>query len=207
MLPSQYKPTQVSDFVGQTRQVAELIEKQIRFCKANGNAPIKVMLLGQPGIGKSAMADWLTRHPLNVQSWATETFNGTDLNIDTVKDLADSFRRGSLLSGYRVIRIEEVDKMTPTAQVRFLTLLDQLPNDAAVICTSNCKPNHFDDRFQSRFTLHEITPPNPDDIGILIKRNWGKFLTDTAITNIVTFACGNVRQALLDTETAMLAAA
>lgn len=133
MLPSQYKPNQPSDFIGQTRQVAELLERQVKICQTNGNAPIKIMLLGKPGIGKSAIAKWLIHTVLEATQWSIDKFNGTDVNIEVAKTLANSYRQTSLIPGYRVTQIEEVDKMSPAAQVRFLTFLDDLPASSAVV--------------------------------------------------------------------------
>lgn len=205
MLPSQYTPNQPSDFVGQTRQVAEHLQRQVKTCQDNGNAPIKIMLLGRPGIGKSAIAKWLIHTVLQATQWSIDKFNGTDVNIEVAKTLANSYRQTSLIPGYRVTQIEEVDKMSTAAQVRFLTFLDDLPASSAVICTSNCSSDQLVDRFQSRFIIHDIPAPTPEDIRELITKHWT--IPAQALNHITEFASGNVRQALLDTETALLAAA
>ena len=55
--------------------------------------------------------------------------------------------------------IDKANAIPPVAQVRFLTLLDDLPRGIAIACTSNCKLRDFEERFQTRFQVFEIAPP------------------------------------------------
>ena len=120
-----------------------------------------------------------------------------------MEEIAQDLNYRDMFGAYRVIWIEEADAVPPVAQVRLLTLLDDLPNGCAMVCTSNCKLDEFKKRFQTRFKVFELEPPSPEEIRILLS----KFLTNQReITTIATFACGNVRQALLDAESALQAA-
>lgn len=101
--------------------------------------------------------------------------------------------------------IDEADEIPRLAQVRFLTLLDDLPLGVAVACTSNCSLNDFENRFQTRFQVHELAPPPANDIMNLILRLAPEVGPDAI--NIANFACGNVRQALLDAQGVLQAAA
>ena len=98
--------------------------------------------------------------------------------------------------------IDEADEIPRLAQVRFLTLLDDLPAGVAVACTSNCKLSDFENRFQTRFQAFEIAPPPPAEIQSLVTRLLPQLSVRDA-TQIATFACGNVRQALLEAQGAM----
>jgi len=200
MLPSSFKPQSVDEFIGCARQVAHRIETLTAASMVDG-APLKILLLGQPGIGKSALGDYLMRW-LHCDRWHTTVLNGTQVKIEVVEDLARTLHYKELFGTYRLIRIEEVDKVPVVAQVRFLTLLDELPAYSAVLCTSNCKLEDLEDRFQSRFVTFQVAPPAPSEIESLLRRVAPAVPVGT-IKQIATFACGNVRQALLDADAAL----
>ena len=86
--------------------------------------------------------------------------------------------------------------------MRFLTLLDDLPSGVIVACTSNCALSDFENRFQTRFQAFEIAPPPPLDIQNLLVRIAPEISPRDA-GQIANFACGNVRQALLDAQGAL----
>lgn len=202
MLPSLYTPKCPEDFVGPAAQVACMLRRIVEDSLQADRAPIKVLLNGDPGIGKSALAKFLVQELGCDPKWSTTKLNGTQVNIDRVEQIANDLHYRDMFGSYRMLWIEEADKVTPAAQVRLLTLLDDLPNGCAVVCTSNCKLDEFQKRFQTRFKVFELEPPSAEDIRVLL----GKFLTDKqAIIQIATFACGNVRAALLDAELAMQA--
>jgi hypothetical protein len=102
-----------------------------------------------------------------------------------------------------MIWIDEADEIPRVAQVRFLSLLDDLPNGAAVICTSNCSVRNFEERFQSRFQLFELKAPPAHEIELLLRQ-----FVDAATASVIAENCqGNVRQALLDAQGALQMAA
>ena len=70
-----------------------------------------------------------------------------------------------------------------------------------VACTSNCALADFENRFQTRFQVFEIAPPPPQDIQKLLVRIAPEISRDAG--QIANFACGNVRQALLDAQGAL----
>jgi DNA polymerase III delta prime subunit len=203
-LPSLYTPTSPDDFIGPAAKVAVLLQRAVRDALEADKAPIKVLFNGEPGIGKSALAKYLM-HLLGCDPrWSVKKYNGTQVKIETVEEIANDLHYRDMFGSYRLIWIEEADVIPALAQVRFLTLLDDLPNGCAVVCTSNCKLDEFKKRFQTRFKIYEVEPPAPHEVETLLR----KFLTNPRdITNIATFACGNVRQALLDAETSLQAAA
>ena len=55
--------------------------------------------------------------------------------------------------------IDKANAIPPVAQVRFFTLLDDLPRGIAIACTGNCKLRDFEERVQTRFQAFEIAPP------------------------------------------------
>jgi replication-associated recombination protein RarA len=204
-------PKSADDFIGDNiverangavttgaRAVALHIEKMVRLSKQSGNAPIKLLLTGEPGLGKSALVLYL-QHLLGCDKWSTTKLNGTQLKVEVMDELAAQLHYKSLFGDHRMLWIEEADEWPRVAQVRSLTLLDDLPVGVAVACTSNCKARNFEDRFQSRFQVFELAPPPPEDIQKLIVRLAPEVGAREAC-QIANFACGNVRQALLDAQ-------
>lgn len=119
--------------------------------------------------------------------------------MDTEKadHLAYDLQLRSMFDGYRVWQIEEIDRVTKDAQVRLLTVLDDLPPQTAVIGTSNCEVKDFEERFQRRFKVAELTAPKSEDIHALLVRLG---TPDTGARRI-SFGCGgNVGQALEDAD-------
>jgi replication-associated recombination protein RarA len=201
MLPSSYKPKTPDQFIGSARRAAGRLDKLIAASSTDG-APIKVLLLGKPGIGKSALAEYCCSK-IGCDRFNTTLLNGTQVKIEEVEAIARSLHYKELFGSYRVLRFEEVDKMSNVAQVRMLTLLDELPPYSAVIATSNCALTELEERFQSRFLVLELQPPPDSEIGDLLLK-LAPALPEPSIRQVMTFACGNVRRALLDADKVML---
>jgi replication-associated recombination protein RarA len=108
MLPSAYKPNTPVDFIGPAQKVAHLIDKLLATALPSGN-PLKLLLLGRPGIGKTELANYFMSR-LTCDRWHTTVLNGTQVKIEAVEELAASLRYRELFGQYRLIRIEEVDK-------------------------------------------------------------------------------------------------
>src|SRR4030095_5456438 len=172
-----------------------------------GDNPIKVLLNGQPGTGKSSLALYLA-DKLGCNQWTMTKLNGTQVKIEAIEEMARSLHYRDLFAGHRLIWIEEADKIPHVAQVRFLTLLDELPAKCAVICTSNASLDEFEKRFQSRFMAMQVDGPNGDEMLAFLKSFFRPDQltkhTLTKLTETAVFACGNVRQALLDVQVHLL---
>jgi replication-associated recombination protein RarA len=209
----QFIPKSVDDFVGDNvvsrqsgdltgaRLVARQIEKAVRMANANDQSPLKFLFNGKPGLGKSALVQYL-QHLTGCNKWNTTKFNGTECKIERIELLAECLHYKSLFGDWRMVWIDEADEIPRVAQVRFLTVMDDLPAGVIVACTSNCTLADFENRFQMRFQVFEIAPPPPQEIQNLLTRlvpNIGA----PGIMQIANFACGNVRQALLDAQGAL----
>lgn len=213
----QFLPQCADDFIGDNvmerqagnltgaRAIALHIEKMVRVSQKNQRSPIKVLFNGKPGLGKSLLAQYL-QHLAGCNKFSTEKLNGTQVKIEVVEELARKLQYKSLFGEYRMLWIDEADEIPRLAQVRFLTLLDDLPAGVIVVCTSNCQLKDFENRFQTRFQVFELAPPPALDIEKLIIRI-APDITGKDAKAIATFACGNVRQALLDAQGVVQAAA
>lgn len=213
MTPSTYKPLAPDQFIGGARLAAQLLCKAVAHANAHGRQPLKFLVNGQPGIGKSALAGYLA-HLLGADRWSITKYNGTQVKMEAVEKVAYDLQLTNLFSDWRLFHIDEADAIPTVAQVRLLTLLDDLPRGTAVFCTSNCKLTEFEPRFLSRFqplfgpkSTSELDPPTGEEIRTLVRPFLPATLKDEHIANIWTFACGNVRQALLETESTLAAIA
>lgn len=198
MNPIDYKPTAPEDFIGPAKELAVILARIAKRSLRSGQA-IKLLIRGEPGIGKSALLDGFLE-VLAPAQWNVTKLNGTQLKIETIDDWARSLRYTELYGSYRILRIEEVDKANHLVQARMLTVLDDLPGRVAVICTSNQKLEDFDPRFQSRFQVFSLTAPAAEEIKWLLKK-FG--LRKDDVTRIANFCCGNVRLALFDAQSAL----
>lgn len=196
-IPSTYRPNKESEFIGPARRFASALSS---LAQAAGRDPIAVLLWGAPGIGKTALATHFARSFPGDSS--VVTFNGTQLGIDEVEQIGRDLRYRDMFGRRRIWQIEEVDQVTAKAQIRLLTILDNLPQDTAFVCTTNVSPDQLQERFQTRFTPFEITPPTGEEIEALLRQ----FKIPDAAARAIAHMCGgNVRQALLDANTAFTA--
>jgi len=202
-------PRTLDDFIGRqiverqngetwigARLISELLAQGVQLANANQRSPLKYLLNGRPGLGKSALVAYL-QQLIGCNKWNTIKLNGTQCKVETIQEIAQQLVCTSLFGDWRMLWIDEADAIPPVAQVRFLTLLDDLPHGMAVACTSNCKLRDFEERFQTRFQAFEIAPPSTEEIVELLRR----YLPDEPeVVNAANFADGNVRQALLDAK-------
>lgn len=198
MNPIDYKPTAPEEFIGEAKDLL-LILKRIAVRAVRKQGPVKILIHGDPGIGKSALLDALLEE-IGVSKWSLTKLNGTEVKIETIGDWARNICLTDLFGTYRALRIEEVDKCNAFVQARMLTLLDDLPANAAVVCTSNKKLDDFDPRFVSRFQTFSLRPPPDEEVKWLLKK-FG--LRKDEVNRIATFAAGNVRLALFDAQSAL----
>ncbi len=165
----------------------------------DGNA-MRLFFSGSPGTGKSTVAGLLARR-LAGHELGIEKINGADVGAETVRHWRDHFLPSSMFTDWRVLLIEEADKVSTQAQVLMLTLLDDLPKRRAVFCTSNLDTDDLTARFQTRFQFWTFAGPTPEEIQVLLASSF-PVLSAEKITKISNACQGNVRQALLDAESA-----
>ena len=198
MNPIDFKPNKPQDFIGPARAVAAILERIVERSRATG-APIKLFLQGNAGVGKSSLLDYFLGR-LGVSKWAVTKLSGTKVRIEDVDDWASRLCYLELGGGYKVLRIEEMDRASHTARARLLMCLDDLPRHVAVVCTSNKEQGTVEPRFLSRFQNITVDAPPAADIKRLLQR-FG--LTPGKTGFISEIACGNVRLALNEAQTAL----
>lgn len=196
--PDLYRPADSTELIGPAAHVCDCYLREIRADLAAGNKPpFKLLLLGEPGLGKTTVATILAR-ALAGDTMNIEHLNGTDLAIDKVRAIKSRFGLASLFGDYQGILCDELENAPPKAQIDMLTTLDKLPSGWFFIGTTNNSLSDFEPRFQSRFEQVSITRPSDTDIANLLT---GKFQVPASIaTPIAAAAAGNVRAAMLDAK-------
>jgi replication-associated recombination protein RarA len=200
-MPSVYVPRVAGDFIGPALKLASLLDRKAEHCKASGDA-IKVLVYGVPGVGKTALANFLasrlTTHPSE-----TESINGRNVSVELIRRWQESARYASLFGGYTVKIINELDTCPRAAQDLLLTYLDEMGTRTAFVGTSNLDLTLLAERFQSRLQQFKLTAPDTAALASFIGR-WQ--LPSRVCAQIAVGSGGNVRAALLDAQSMLEAA-
>jgi DNA replication protein DnaC len=178
LLPTEYKPRVVNDFVGPARDVARRLTNSAKMCLPK-NSPASHLLVGPSGSGKTGLAQFAL-DLFGVQQWTITEVFGSDLTIDVARDIAADMRMTNIFGGYRGVFIDEIDKCTKEARDRLLGIVGEYqPKSTLIIATSNLSLKLFDDlektkdmrgRFSSRWQCHEVPCPTVDEAVPLLMR-------------------------------------
>jgi replication-associated recombination protein RarA len=87
-LPSLYTPSSPEEIIGSAGQIAAELQRAVKDALENGNAPIKVIFAGDPGVGKSTLANLLIKALGVTSKWAVKRYSGADVSVETVRDIA-----------------------------------------------------------------------------------------------------------------------
>ena len=83
--PTCFVPSCPADFVGQACKVAEVLLRKVERLKANPNQPLKLLISGAPGIGKTSHVDLIARALANHPA-AIEDVNGREVGQDVARE-------------------------------------------------------------------------------------------------------------------------
>lgn len=165
---------------------------------------------GDPGVGKTTLADAIALRLTGGVTHAIETVNGQSLNIEHVRHWRTSAAYGNLFSDWTIKRVDELDHASPAAMAELLTHLDQLPKRHAIIATTN----EFGKlraaskgRLESRFIRFRVDAPSVDDtVAHLVKafrinKTQARAIAIGAVPEgeLITAGC-NIRTAQHDAE-------
>jgi replication-associated recombination protein RarA len=195
--PTCFIPSCPADFVGQAGKVAELLLRKAERLRANPDQPLKLLISGAPGIGKTSLvnliARTLARHPA-----AIEDVNGREVGLDLARDWTRHLGYGSLFGAWSIKVVNELDRCSKDAQDLLLTYLDRMKPGQAFLGTTNLDLGSLTERFQTRFQSVRLQAPENEVLAAFLARRWAVPITITRM--IAEGAQGNVRAALADLE-------
>ena len=196
--PLAWRPSCPEDIVGPARQIASKLIQKVSKAKNDGREPIKILIYGPPGVGKTTIAELLAAE-LTASPWSIEDANGKLVTIETVKSWMRELAFGNLFSDWSVKIVNELDRSSRDAQDLMLTYLDKLPPGRAFIGTSNLDLGQLTERFQTRFQAIKLEAPASEEIRGFLMQHWE---VPESVASMISVGCGgNVRAALADLET------
>jgi replication-associated recombination protein RarA len=183
--------------VGQAGKVAEVLLRKAERLRTNPDQPLKLLITGAPGIGKTCLVNLIARrlasHPV-----AIEDVNGKEVGLDLAREWTRSLAYGSIFGSWSVKVVNELDRCSKDAQDMLLTYLDRMKPGHAFLGTTNLDLGSLTERFQTRFQSVRLQSPENEVLAAFLARRWG---APIAITRqIAEGSKGNVRAALGDLE-------
>ena len=195
--PTCFVPACPADFVGQVGKVAEVLLRKAERLRTNPDQPLKLLISGAPGIGKTSLVNMIARtlvsHPV-----AIEDVNGKEVGLELAREWTRSLAYGSLFGSWSVKVVNELDRCSKDAQDMLLTYLDRMKPGHAFLGTTNLDLGSLTERFQTRFQSVRLQPPENEVLAAFLARRWGAPITITR--QIAEGSKGNVRAALGDLE-------
>ena len=198
--PASFRPRKPDDLIGHARKVATALVAKAHRVRLSGGGPMKVLLYGPPGVGKTSVAEMVSLALCDGQPLATEDFNGREITLETVRRWMDSLAYGSLFGGCEARIVNELDRASKESQDLLLTYLDKLRPGRAFIGTSNLQLDLLTERFQTRFQAWKIAAPDAEEIAAWLVKRWK---APKPLAHEIALGCGGcVRAALADLESA-----
>ena len=195
--PTCFVPSCPADFVGQAGKVAEVLLRKAERLRASPNQPLKLLISGAPGIGKTSLVNLLARtlasHPA-----AIEDVNGREVGLDVAREWTRSLAYASMFGPWSIKVVNELDRCSKDAQDMLLTYLDRMRPGHAFLGTTNLDVTSLTERFQTRFQSVRLQPPDNEVLATFLGRRWGAPITITR--RIAEGSKGNVRAAMADLE-------
>jgi replication-associated recombination protein RarA len=195
--PTCFVPSCPADFVGQAGKVAEVLLRKAERLRDNPNQPLKLLISGAPGIGKTSLVNLIAR-TLAAHPAAIEDVNGREVGLDLAREWTRSLAYASMFGPWSIKVVNELDRCSKDAQDMLLTYLDRMRPGHAFLGTTNLDLTSLTERFQTRFQSVRLQPPDNESLAAFLARSWG---APIAITRqVADGAKGNVRAAMADLE-------
>jgi replication-associated recombination protein RarA len=174
-LTVKYRPSTLGEVLGQDR----VVEPLRAFVADPYSTPF--LFFGESGVGKTATALALARD-LGVAVEEAELGGLFEIasgmqSVEQVKRIGELLRYRPLMgSGWRVVIVNECDRMALPAETCWLDMLEHLSNDTVIIFTTN-QPEKLSRRFRDRCESFHFTHDHDElrpHIQELAKRVWAE---------------------------------
>lgn len=152
-----HRPKKLSDLVFSSEQERKIFETYV----ANGSIP-NLMILGTQGTGKTSLS-LVLMNELNVDRADVMKINCSDEKIDAVRDKVKTFAYTMPMGEFKVVRLEEIDYLSPDAQGLLRVLIEEVSESCRFIATANYA-NKILPALKDRFQLFEFNKPHFDDV-------------------------------------------
>ena len=106
--PTCFVPSCPADFVGQAGKVAEVLLRKAERLRANPDQPLKLLVSGAPGIGKTSLVNLIARS-LATHPAAIEDVNGREVGLNLAREWTRSLAHSSLFGPWSVKVVNELD--------------------------------------------------------------------------------------------------
>jgi len=186
-------PEGPQDLIGKAATVAKVLCGK---ADSGSLSAVKILLYGEPGIGKSAICRILSRK-LATESWNAIHISAAQVTGEMVKDWMQSLRH--LRTTWAVWWIEEADAVNPGVEKLLLQMLDTMGAQTALLMTSNTSLGELSDRLQSRMQAIEVTPPDEEEVVDFVYKRWPE-VGLYEIEEVVEANNGDVRATLNDIQ-------
>jgi len=147
-----YRPSSFDEFLG-NEQVVEALKVS--------SLDTPIMFEGEPGVGKTTLAFILSKE-FGAPEQNIEHHNCRNMSVDMVRDIIDSLNRPTIYGRRRVLILDELHGLSPSAQEKLLIPLEPPPKDVLVIaCTTSLE--RINKALLRRFIRYKLHPISDDD--------------------------------------------
>lgn len=199
LLVDKYRPTTLAEIIGNEDVIAEVKTWAEKW--ANGERQTPIMLYGSPGSGKTSIAHALA----NDMGWELLETNASDVrNKGSLEAVVGRAATESTLSGnLRLIIIDEVDGINgqkDRGAVPTIIAAIEKSGQPIILIANDAKAQKLK-ALREAADFFEVKPINPVSLTTHLKRIASAehiIISDSAIMEIATRSCGDVRSAITD---------
>lgn len=152
-----HRPKTISDVIMMNSQYRNIFDSYV----SEGVIP-SIMLYGGPGTGKTSISLALV-NDLQIDEMDVIKINCSSEKIDAVRSKIEKFAYTIPVGKFKVVRLEEFDRMGAIAQESLRDLIEDVSASCRFIATCNYV-NLIPPAVRSRFTEFEIIKPDRDDV-------------------------------------------